>query len=276
MQIQEQIGQYLGRDLVGADGERIGRVEDVYLDQETGEPEWLAVTTGLFGMRRSFVPLDGATWQGEQLTTSYSKQQVKDAPHAEADGALSEDEESRLYGHYGRTYEPFGGGTDAGLHNPYDRAASTGDFGTTGTPGTTGLTGTAGATDDAMTRSEDELHVDVQERVAGRVRLRKWVETERASTTVPVAHDEVRIEREPIGPHNVGDAYTGPEIAESEHEVVLTEQVARAEVETVPQERVRLETERVVGQETVAADLRKEHVEVETEGVADPSLRDGR
>ena len=259
-QTQQQIGQYLGRDLIGADGDRIGRIDDVYLDQQTGEPEWLAVTTGLFGMRRSFIPLSGTTTSGDGFTTSWTKAQVKDAPHAEADGALSEDEETRLYAHYGMGYEPYAGTADAGLENPYDRTAGT---------ATT-------STDGAMTRSEDELRVDVQERVAGRVRLRKWVETEHATATVPVAHDEVRIEREPIGPHNVDAAYSGPEIAESEHEVVLTEQVARAEVETVPQERVRLETERVTGQETVAAELRKEHVEVETEGVVDPALRDGR
>ena len=222
---------YVGRTVIGSDGDKIGSVDDVYLDESTGQPGWVSVTTGWFGLRRSYVPLSEAEWQGEDLVVPYTKQQLKDAPNYEPEGALSADDERSLYGHYQLDYD-----WD-------DRTRA--DAGTT-------------SSDDAMTVSEEELRVATHEREAGRARLRKYVDVERAETNVAVAHDEVHIEREPIHAGNVDDAYSGPEISESEYEVVLTEEVVEADVETVPKERVRLETDRVVEEETVGADLRKE------------------
>lgn len=86
--------QLSGRTLMGSDGDKIGKIADVYLDDETGNPEWLAVTTGLFGSRVSFVPLAQASSAGDDVTAPYSKEQVKDAPNAEADGRLSQEEEA--------------------------------------------------------------------------------------------------------------------------------------------------------------------------------------
>ena len=236
---------YVGRTVIGSDGDKIGSVDDVYLDESTGQPGWVSVTTGWFGLRRSYVPLSEAEWQGEDLVVPYTKQQLKDAPNYEPEGALSADDERSLYGHYQLDYD-----SD-------DRTRA--DAGTTATH------------DDAMTVSEEELRVATHQREAGRARLRKYVDVERAETNVAVAHDEVHIEREPIHAGNVDEAYSGAEISESEHEVVLTEEVVEADVETVPKERVRLETERVVEEETVGADLRKERVELERDGTTRPS-----
>ena len=91
-----------------------------------------------------------------------------------------------------------------------------------------------------MTRSEEQLHVGTQPREAGRARLRKYVVTEQVTQTVPVSHEEVRIEREPITDANVGAATSGPAISEEEHEVVLHEERPVVDKETVPVERVRL------------------------------------
>ena len=91
-----------------------------------------------------------------------------------------------------------------------------------------------------MTVSEEELRVGKIAREAGRARLRKWVETERVSQSVPVAHEEVRVEREPITKANVDQATSGPEITEGVHEVPLMEEQAVAAKQTVPKERVRL------------------------------------
>ena len=55
------LAQLRGAYLVGSDGERIGKIDEIYLDDRTGEPEWALVNTGLFGMRSSFVPLRDAT-----------------------------------------------------------------------------------------------------------------------------------------------------------------------------------------------------------------------
>jgi len=233
---------WIGHDLVGEDGSKIGRIEDIYVDEQTGRPEWLAVTTGLFGARVSFVPLAGCSSDGDVLVSPYDKALVKDAPHAEADGALSADEEQALYRHYG-----------------------VGDQATTQAPqqATRGHDTSGPNTDTAMTRSEEELRVGTEQVEAGRARLRKYVVTEHETVTVPVRKERVTIEREPITDANVGQAMDGPAISEEEHEIVLHEERPVVATEAVPKERVRLDTETVVDEETVGADVRKEHIEVE-------------
>jgi uncharacterized protein (TIGR02271 family) len=114
-----------------------------------------------------------------------------------------------------------------------------------------------------MTRSEEELRVGTTEREAGRARLRKYVVTENETRTVPVKREEVRIEREPITDANVGDAMDGPAISEEEHEVVLHEEEVVAEKRAVPKERVRLDKETHVEEETVNEDVRKERVDID-------------
>jgi len=230
--------------VVDPSGDKIGRIEDIYLDEETDAPEWLAIRTGLFRRRISFVPLAEAQPTGDAVAVPYTKDQVKDAPHAEPDGLLSEQEEARLYEYYGLPYS--------------DRDSDTGL--PAAAPGyDTAITGT----DDAMTRSEEELVVGTREREAGRARLRKWVDTEHVSTTVPVAHEEVRIEREPITDGNIDRAMSGADITESEHEVVLHEEEAVANTRVQPKERIRLDKDVVTEEEQVSADLRKERVEVQ-------------
>ena len=238
----QDIQSWVGRTAVGPQGEKIGKIADIYLDDQTDKPEWLAVSTGLLGTRVSFVPIQGAGAQGDDVQVPFSKDQVKDAPNAEADGQLSMEEEARLYAHYGLPY------SDA----PSDTGLPAG-----GAP-------TAGG-DDAMTRSEEELRVGKTSREAGRARLRKWVETERVSTTVPVAHEEVRVEREPITEANADQALFGAEITEGVHEVPLMEEEAVAGKETVPKELIRLEKETVTEEAEVGADLRKERIEAEVE-----------
>jgi uncharacterized protein (TIGR02271 family) len=236
-----------GRTLVDRDGDKIGKIDELYEDRETGRPEWALVNTGLFGTKKSFVPLRGAQPTGEDVRVPVEKARVKDAPAIEPDGALAEDEERRLFEHYGVDY------TTAGT--------------TTATEGTT--TATEGhdvsgpTTDDAMTRSEEELRVGTERREAGRARLRKYVVTEHEQRTVPVRREEVRVEREAIHEGNVDEALEGPEISEEEHEVVLHEERPVAETEVVPKERVRLSTEERTDQETVSAEVRKERIETD-------------
>jgi uncharacterized protein (TIGR02271 family) len=242
-----------GHDVVDPSGDKIGEIEDIYLDEQTDQPEWLAVRTGLFGRRVSFVPLAEAQPSGDYVAVPYTKDQVKDAPHADPDeGLLSESEEARLYEYYGLPYSDIK--SDTGL--PEAGGTSAAGYETAGS-------------DDAMTRSEEELRVGTQQREAGRARLRKWVETEHVTTTVPVAREEVRIEREPITDTNIDQAVSGPEISEAEYEITLREEEAVTGVETVPKERIRMETETVVEEQQVGADVRKERIEAEV----DPDIR---
>jgi uncharacterized protein (TIGR02271 family) len=258
-----QIRSYEGKNLLDASGSKIGRVDDIYMDEDTGKPEWLAVTSGMFGTRTSFVPITGVTAAGGDLQVPYEKQQVLDAPNAEADGQLSQEEEARLYSHYGIAYSD--DRSDSGL--PAGGNGTTTSDTTRGTTSDT-ATGTTG-TDDAMTRSEEELDVETRNREAGRVRLRKWVETEHVEQTVPVRREEVRVEREPITDANRDRALQGAEITEGEHEVVLHEEEAVASTHVEPKERIRLDTEVVTENETVDAELRKERIEVDGDVMSD-------
>jgi uncharacterized protein (TIGR02271 family) len=118
-------------------------------------------------------------------------------------------------------------------------------------------------TDNAMTRSEEELRVGTAQRERGRVRLRKYVTTEEQQVTVPVRREEVRVEREPVTDANLDAATSGPEISEEEHEVVLREEEAVVEKRVVPRERVRLDKETVTDERQVSEEVRKEQLEVE-------------
>jgi len=249
----QQFQAWRGHELVDAEGAKIGKIQDIYVDQDTGQPEWLAVSTGTFGTKVSFVPLTGATRESDRVVSRWTKDQVKDAPNAEADGDLSEDEEARLYRHYGMTYDE-------------DRSSSglpEGQATRTDTGGDVGRDTSGPNTDSAMTRSEEEMRVSTRREQAGTARLRKWVETEQVSETVPVQREQVRVEREPITDANRDAALSGPDISEEEHEVTLYEETAVAEKVAVPKERVRLEKDVVTDEEQVEGDVRKERIEVE-------------
>jgi sporulation protein YlmC with PRC-barrel domain len=98
---KDRMLQFRGEQLIDTNGEQVGKVEEIYLDAESGEPEWALVNTGLFGTKRTFVPLAGATEDDGRLRVPLEKSKVKDAPQVEPDGKLTKDEEAALYRHYG-------------------------------------------------------------------------------------------------------------------------------------------------------------------------------
>jgi uncharacterized protein (TIGR02271 family) len=247
----DTVRTWQGRTLVDRDGNRIGTIDAIYLDDQTGQPEWALVNTGLFGTKSSFVPLVQATQTGDDVQVPYDKQLVKDAPRIDSDQHLSEAEEQRLWRHYGLYYDTI------------DRAVATGRDATS--RGRAGRDVPGPATDDAMTRSEEELRVGTARRKRGRVRLRKYVTTEQVQQTVPVRREKARVEREPITDANVDAATHSPELSEAEHEVVLREEEPVVEKRVVPRERVRLDKDTVTGEEQVAEQVRKEQIEVQDE-----------
>ena len=243
---ENQMQKVPGADVYGADGAKIGRAGTVYLDDDTGRPEWVTVHTGLLGTKETFVPISEAEVRDNRVTVPYSKEQVKGAPSVDPDDGrhLSPKEEQRLYDHYGLRYS--GRQTDTGRRR-----------------GTVGRDTSGAETDEAMTRSEERLNVGTRQEEAGRARLRKYVVTEEQNVQVPVSREEVRVEREPITDRNRGAAMNGPDISEEEHEVTLHEERPVVEKEAVPLERVRLGKERVTRQETVRGEVRKEQIETE-------------
>jgi sporulation protein YlmC with PRC-barrel domain len=183
----DTVRSWQGRAMVDRDGDRIGSIEDIYADDQSGEPEWALVKTGLFGTKSSFVPIVQASQRDGDVQVPYDKQLVKDAPRIEADQHLSEADEQQLWRHYGLDY---GAGQAGTAPQPQ--------------PGI----------DEAMTRSEEELRVGTETRERGRVRLRKYVTTEEVTLTVPVRREEVRLEREPVTDANLDAATSGPELTD--------------------------------------------------------------
>jgi uncharacterized protein (TIGR02271 family) len=242
----DTVRTWQGRTMVDRDGNRIGTIDAIYLDDHTGQSEWALVDTGLFGTKSSFVPLAQATQTDENVRVPYDKQLVKDAPRVDPNQHLSEAEEQRLWRHYGLDYD----------RTTRRRATDRGAVGRD----TSGPT-----TDDAMTRSEEELRVGTAQRERGRARLRKYVTTEHVQQTVPVRREKARLEREPITDANLDAATSGPAISEEEHEVVLREEEPVVEKRVVPRERVRLDKDTVTSEERVAEQVRKEQIEVQDE-----------
>jgi uncharacterized protein (TIGR02271 family) len=261
---EQHITQVVGSTAIASDGSKIGKVGEVYLDDETGRPEWATVNTGLFGTKETFVPLAQADFSGEELRLPYEKAKVKDAPRiSDENGHLSPEEEAELYRYYGLGAPGVSaqqgiatGRTDADGDGVYDDVEGR----------TVGHDTSGPTTDSAMTRSEEQLTVGTQRVEAGRARLRKFVVTENVSQTVPVTREEVRVEREPITDANIGNALDGPAISEEEHEVVLHAEQPVVAKEAVPVERVRLDKETVTEQQQVTDSVRKEQIEVDTDG----------
>lgn len=240
-----------GGNVISATGDKIGGIGQIYRDNDSGEPTWVTVKAGLFGSTESFVPLQGSTFDGDNIVVAYDRSLVKDSPRVAADGAITPQEESQLAAYYNLP------GTASDLPVPAaDQALATGR--------------TGGRGDGAMTRSEEQLRVGVQRRVKERVRVRKYIVTEEVTQTVVVRREELRIEREPISEGTGVDASTGQGAEEETLEVVLYAERPVLHKEIVPVERVRVTKEVVTEQVTIAEDLRKERIDTEFEDNAAP------
>ena len=244
-----------GGTMMDSSGSKVGKIADIYIDNDTQQPEWALVSAGKFGGRENFVPLAESSVSGDDLTVPYTKDQISNAPSAEPDGELSQEEEAALYRHYGLGYSESRSGS--GLPTAGTTTGTTTERTTTTTQ--------AGRTnaDDAMTRSEERLKVGVVKRPSQLVRLRKHIVTEKVTQTVPVTTERLRVEREPITEANRDKAMDGPEITENEYEISLMAEKPVVEKEVVAVERVRLGKEQVTTQETVSGEVRKEQIEIE-------------
>lgn len=248
---QQGYEQWIGRDAYDRSGDKIGKIDNVYLDTETGRPEWLAVNTGLFGMNTSLVPIEGSqTRDGGDLTLDVDKDTVKDAPHVGEGGELDQDEEQRLYRHYQIDAT---GGRDAYMAD--ERRTHGYEVGRRADEGYQ-------VDEAALTRREEELQVGTHKESAGKVRLRKYVVTEQETITVPVQKERVVLEREPASGTSTGQI--GDEVVE----IDLQEDVIDVDKRVVDKETVRAGKQQVTDTEKVHAEVRKEQVEIE--GDVDP------
>ena len=277
------VNALLSATAYGSDGDKIGKVEQVFLDDNTEEVTFVTVNTGLFGTKESFVPADGAQQDGDRLVLPYTKDVVKDAPNVDADQHLSPAEEEEIYRYYKMNYSGNGGRDDRHAteidHNATPAAGTAGyarnDQYADDTADRHDTAARADLDDNEVIRHEERLRVGKERQETGRARLRKYVVTEHETVDVPVQREEVRVERTPLD----GTEVTGGTIGEDTVEVALHEERAVVAKETVGVEKIELEKETVRDTERVDAEVRKEQVEVETDaergtGLTDKDRRD--
>ncbi len=312
MQTETQVRELMGTSVTDTHGTKVGTIKQVYLNDDSGAPEWVTVHTGWFGMRESFVPLSGARKSQDALQVPYDKETIKGAPNVDADEHLSHAQIVDLYRHYG-VRPPSGrsapgeagaagkeagdrpaagspGQAAAGTSSTSGTSSSSGSSDMSGTAGAAGTAGTAGAAGMAVhaerqgkqaqglppqsaregaeapmteiTRSEEQMRIGTERHESGRIRVHKWVETETVERTIPVSHEEIRIDREPITGGEPGAKVT---LTEDDQEIILYEERPVVAKETVPVERVRIHTEQVQDEQTIRSELRKERIEVTRE-----------
>ncbi|GAA3179728.1 PRC and DUF2382 domain-containing protein [Blastococcus jejuensis] len=221
---EREVSASIGGTAYGNDGDKIGMVEHFFVDDRTGTPSWVAVTTGLFGTRHSIVPANDATFADGGLRLPVDVATVKSAPHVEGD-RLGPDDEARLRRHYGleplsttTAWTPTGeglrppGAADDDTVVPSSRPSAPvppppppSAPAVPPPPPAYGATEPAPASapprpapDGAMTRSEEQLRVGTERVARTRVRLVKYVVTEEVQITVPVRREEIRVEEVPI------------------------------------------------------------------------------
>ncbi len=261
--------------VVATDGEKIGKVGEVYLDADSSQPTFVTVATGLFGSNETFIPLNDAQYNGDEIVVPFSKDFVKDAPNIAEDGELSPAEEQRLYEYYS-----LNNGTYAND--------------TTRTNTTTGVAGDLDRDRDARVdadRRDVHAHTDANNgdvvaheerlnvstttsaRETGKVRLRKVVHSETESVEVPVRREEIVVERTNVNDGKVVDGYDFDSAeAAADVTVVAHEERPVVSTETVATERVSVGKEVHTDTERVSGEVRKEEIVVE----GDETARNGK
>lgn len=230
---------WLERDAFDDAGNSIGAVEDVYIDDVSQEPEWIALRSGLFGTKLSFVPVASASWRDDGVHFPFSREAIKRSPHLDViDDRLDPAQKEELLLYYSH---------QSGASSQHvDVERELGD-----------------PTVVELVRSEEEVSVSTEARVGGRVRLVKYIVSENVTTTVEVRREMVRLEHEPVGADRTAataavewrDEVTLGEVVLYEEEVVVTKRV-------VPRERVRLVVDTTTETHRVDEIVRRERISV--------------
>lgn len=226
-------------------GDRVGVVEDVYVDRATGQQSFVLVGNGAApgtGSERTVVPLFGARENGAGVVLGFQLAAIANAPLASADEELTPQREEEIYARFG-------------VARPATMAAPE----ASGAPEQP----TEELPDDAMTRSEEQLVVDKVEAPVERVRLVKHVVTEEVTVTVSVRREELRLERDPITDPEAVQLAPGTEIGAAEMEFFLLAEEPVVTTRVVPVERVRIGKDAVTESRPVTAEVRKEQIDVE-------------
>ena len=273
-------------------GEKLGSVKEVFVDEQTGQPTFVEVNHGLFGMNSSLVPLRGHDFNGDELKLAFSKDRIEGAPDFDSDKPLTPEAQADIFKHYNlenvqdvttyrdeRTGTTGAGAAGAGVAGAGVAGAGAHANDETVTTERTATTDRAAATDttaghnltdndNELIRSEERLDVNKERVATGEARLRKYVVTDTETVEVPVEREEVRVERTPISEADaanfngtIGDNDT------AEASVTLHEERVNVDKKTVPVEKVNLSKETIQDTESHTEELRKE--QIDTDGITD-------
>ncbi len=239
----EQAAGLTGSTVLGADDAPIGTVTEVIVDQNSGMPGWITVTTG--PGRNALVPLHSATSTGAGVVVPFAHAVVAGAPAHRAGQPLTPGEAAALEQYYA----------------------------TASLPVNTGAAAVQPDGEIVLIRSEEQLHVDTVPAVYKRVRIQKVVVTEMQTITVPVRREELRITEEeitteenvgqgadlaPVGSENLG--------AETPLVIVLHQEKVSVDTTVVPVEMVRIRVDTVQSTQQVNAAVRQERIEQDGAG----------
>jgi uncharacterized protein (TIGR02271 family) len=269
--------RYAGYTVYDQDYEKIGKVDDLFLD-ENDSPEYIGVKMGFLGTRSTLIPFEMARVNDERqvIEVSKDKETVKNGPTFDDDREITPDFENEVYSYYGLGQT--NGTGERGSYGSYYSDENT-DAGTVGPGMTMGDTETGEFREHAaydegvhqsrgddladedelrVQRTEEELAAGTREREAGQLKVRKRVRTDRERIEVPTRHEEISVERVPVE-----DEASEAEIGEDEVVVPVTEEEVVVSKRPVAKEEVRIRKDVVSDTETVEEDVRREEIEVE-------------
>jgi len=270
--------QYAGYEVYDRNGEKIGKVDDLFLD-ENDQPEYIGVKMGFLGLEgTSLIPWEIARVDenDHRIEVSVDKAQAKDGPAFNDDRDITPEYEERVYSHYGlqraQTDGERGGygeyyGDEVGKVGPGMREGDTetGEFrGHSEDDEGVNQSGTDDLEDEdelRVQRSEEELRAGTREREAGALNVRKRVRTERERLSVPTRHEEVSVERVPVNDREASEA----EIGDDEVTMPVTQEEVMTEKRPVVKEELRIRKDVVQDEKVVEEDVRKEEVDVDDE-----------
>ena len=267
--------QYAGYTVYDPDGDKIGKVDDLFLD-ENDQPEYLGVKMGFLGTKSTLIPWEMVEVReaDSSLIVSADDGHVKHGPTFDDDREITPEFESEVYSHYG--LQRTGSTEERGAYADYSSETTGGGSAGPGMamgdtesgefrehpPAEEGVSGEGSDLDDRdelrVQRTEEELAAGTREVEAGAMRVRKRVRTDREQIEVPTRHEEVSVERVPVS----GEA-TEAQVGEDEVVVPVTEEEVVVSKRPVVKEEIRIRKDVVEDTEVVEEDVRREEIDVE-------------
>ena len=253
--------QLFGCEVTDSNGNKIGKVDSVWVDDATNALEFIGVKVGMLMGKTHIIPVTQGQTAGGTIRVPYAESKIKDAPSFSGDDELSPADEDQVYSYYGvdrsTGQSPSGlpAGEQTGRYTTTD--TNTGDYQTTDTNARD--YDTSGTGERGLKLSEEQLQVGKRQVESGRVRLRKVVHTERQEVPVELRRENVQVERTAATGTDVPDTA----FQEQEIDVPLTREEPVVDKQARVTGEVQLNKTTETETRTVGGDVRSEDVDVD-------------